>query len=136
MLIVLLTAILTSCGGDDEEASPQNTPALLTAHPWKLSRVTVSGVDKTTVYSGLQLTFSGNSYTAQPSNPIWLTGGSWSLESETTIRVIPQGQDPLTVTLISISDNALKVSLDWDDTTLDAGRAGSVEGSHVFEFIR
>lgn len=41
---------------------------------------------------------------------------------------------PSGVTIESLTDTQLIISLHWDETTLGQGRVRSVEGDHTFEF--
>jgi hypothetical protein len=130
--------VLTSCGGSDEEViDPKiEVAGKLKAHEWKLSSVSVGGIDKTEIYEGMTINFATSGYTAASSNPIFLPSGSWSVESETKLKITPAGEEPRELTIIEITDSSLKISVEWDETTMGGGRPESLEGNHIFHFIK
>jgi hypothetical protein len=138
LYLVVVTMLITSCGGDEKEVDPiEVAKSQLMANPWKLNSVTVDGVDKTSLFTGLKVVFSNSSYTATPSNVIWRSSGNWELESATVAKLTPTQQEPIIATIISLSETKVQLSLQWDETTIGSGGRGeSIEGSYIFEFIK
>lgn len=123
--------VLSSCGGDGPSASAVMTKKLI-AHPWNLSSATVDGVDKTSTYTGLSITFSKTNYTATNGAPIWPTSGTWEFTDKKASGFIRN--DDLVVEILEATSTSLKLSFSWDATTFEPGRTKSVGGNHVFTF--
>jgi hypothetical protein len=61
---------------------------------------------------------------------VWPSTGTWiftDAEKKSITR-----DDGTVVNLQSISDHELTLALHWNKTTLGGGRAGSLQGDHVF----
>lgn len=133
-LFVLVGLVLTSsCGGDDPSASEVALKKLM-AQPWHLSNALVDGTDKTSVYSGLSITFTKTNFTATNVTPSWPATGTWKF-SDKSAKEILRGDD-LLIDIIEINDGTLKISYRWNSTTFESGRANSVSGNHVLTFVK
>ncbi|MBX2896895.1 MAG: hypothetical protein KF763_15720 [Cyclobacteriaceae bacterium] len=120
---------------DDPKPSKQDeVTSVLTSATWKVSSVTVDGVDKTELYAGLTLRFTPTNYTSTNGVPVWPATGAWSFTTEEANAF--QRSDGVLVEIIEVTATSLKLKLDWDETTLGSGRVGSVEGDHVFSFVK
>jgi hypothetical protein len=131
MVAVALMSV-TGCKKDDGESSIDRTERLLTAATWELSRLTVDGTDQTARHTGMTLTVSANTYTAENGEPVWPTSGTWTLVDASTI----DRDNDVMVTIETLNENALIVSMEWTQTTYGPGRTASSRGNHVFEFVR
>jgi hypothetical protein len=130
------TLTLTSCKNDDPGATETNLNRL-TAHQWNLTKVTVDGVDKTSLFTGLALQWNkDNSFTVVNGGVMWPSSGTWSFTDGTaqTLFVSLGNSADAEVTIETLNDTNLVISLHWDETTLGPGRVKSVEGDHIFEF--
>jgi hypothetical protein len=131
------TASLTSCKKDDDPSATEKNLDLLTAHSWNLTRVTVNGVDKTALFEGLTLTWNEtNTFNTTHGGVIWPASGTWSFAdgSGQALFVSITSLEDAEVTLETLNEETLVISLHWDETTIGQGRAKSVEGDHIFEF--
>lgn len=135
-LILHTTVTVTSCKGDDPSATEKNLNRL-TAHHWQLTKLTVDGVDKTSLFIGLTLQWNrDNSFGVIDGGAMWPSAGSWSFTdgSAQTLFVSLNNTDDAEVTIETLNNTSLIISLFWDETTLGEGRVRSVEGDYIFEF--
>jgi hypothetical protein len=136
IFILLTTLTITSCKEDDPSAAETNLNRL-TAHNWNLIKVTVDGVDKTSLFTGLALQWNKNqTFGVTSGGVIWPSSGTWSFTdgSGKTLFVSLNSIGDAEVTIETLNNTSLIISLHWDETTLGHGRVRSVEGDHVFEF--
>lgn len=138
VLVVSFTFI--QCGGSDPKPVPtekERVTALLTSNGGKWSPsssgITVDGVDVTQdLFKDFSITFSANTFTTTGTTPVWLRNDTWSFKDETA-TVFIRGQDGKEVTINSISETQLKMTLEWDQTTTaEDGRKRSLQGTHEF----
>ena len=125
-----------SCRDDDPQATETNLQRLA-AHKWKLISVTVDGVDKTDLFTGLTLQWSQDkTFVATNGGEMWPSNGTWSVtdDSGKTLLVSLNDPDHVEVTIQTLDDSTLVISLHWNKTTLGSGRASSIAGDYVFEF--
>jgi hypothetical protein len=130
------TLTVTSCKDDDPSATETNLNRL-TAHNWNLTKVTVDGVDKTSLFSDLALQWNKTSTFAVVNGGVmWPSTGTWSFtdSSGKTLVVSLNNSHNAEVTIETLNDTQLIISLHWDETTIGQGRVKSVEGDHIFEF--
>jgi hypothetical protein len=97
----------------------------------------VDGTDKTSLFSGLALQWSKTStFSAVNGGVIWPSTGTWSFtdgSAQTLFVSLSNGTDAV-VTIETLNDTNLIISLRWDETTIGQGRVRSVQGDHTFEF--
>jgi len=132
-VMVMLFAILTfpGCKKPIEEPSKRDvTKAMLMSGTWKIQSVTVDGVDKTSVYHDLTLSFTASGFTSTHGGPVWPATGTWTFTSDEA-TAIKRG-DNVEVQILDITASALQLGLAWNKTTF--GRVSSVSGQHVFTF--
>jgi hypothetical protein len=134
LFTVLISGLLftSGCGGDEPSASEVMLKKLM-AHPWHLSNALVDGTDKTSVYSGLSLTFTKTNITATDVTPSWPTIGTWEFTDAKAKAIIRN--DDLEIQLMEVSKDVLKLSYTWNSTTFEPGRVKSVGGNHVLTFV-
>ena len=136
-LILLLGCLqFTSCGSSnsDPAPTPTKTPAelattKLTSSPWKVSSVSVDGVDKTSLFTNFNITFTASNYTQTNGGPVW-PSGSWSF-TDANATAFNRG-DGISVQLTTLTETSLVMSLAWNKNTLGSGRVESIKGQHVF----
>jgi hypothetical protein len=133
--ILYLTLVLLSCGPDDPQPTQTDielAKEALTSGPWKVKTVTVDGVDKTSLYGNLALSFTATSYSATGGGALWPASGTWSFADESGKTITRS--DGLSITIEQATKEKLALKLSWAKTTLGAGRVESVSGSHTFSF--
>ena len=127
---------LSNCKGHNERVK---TPAeiarekLVAGSPWTLQTAKVDGVDKTSLYQGLTITFMSNSYTSTHGGVIWPASGTWDFtdESGTTMVRISDG---LEISIETLTETQLVISFAWSQGTVGSGRSQSVSGQHTLTF--
>ena len=134
--VLIMCLLISSCGKDPALSAGEQAVLKLTASPWKMVSVTVDGVDKTTLFTGLTITFSktssnGGSYVAVNGGTVWTTPGQWIITDMNTAGSFMRG-DNIEVQLSELSATTLKMNLNWDKNTFGPGRLASIKGKHVF----
>lgn len=131
VLCLTFMILFTACS--EEEPAPSDAVlSKLKSKTWKISSVQVDGVDQTTLFAGMTLTFTVKDYQVNPANAIWPASGTWQFtDKEGTVI---KRNDGLEITVAEITETSLKLSLQWSKNTFGAGRAASVSGQHLFTF--
>jgi hypothetical protein len=135
-LLMLLVMFLGSCGEEVEpSAEEQNTELLMgtasTGKTWKVQSVTVDGVDKSSLFTGMTIRFSKGNMTVTNGGVVWPATGTWTFStSEATTIKLGNG----TEIGLEVSETILKLTLTWTKNTFGPGRVSSVAGKHVFTF--
>jgi hypothetical protein len=106
--------------------------AKLTASPWKIGQVTVGGVDQSSLYPNLVITFTEKGFTTVNGGVIWPATGTWVFTSSNATSI--ETSNGLMIDIAEITDTTLKLVLQWDKTTIGTGRSKSISGLHVFSF--
>lgn len=136
--IMSFTLWLSACGGGGDggggNPQPDTNETLLTSGTWKVNSVTVDGVDKDNLFTGLTLHFSSGAYTAANGGPVWPASGTWSFDGDNE-QTFTRG-DGIQVTIRAISSSELTLSLVWDSATLAGGREQSIKGQYVFQMSK
>lgn len=132
-LTLFAAFVFSSCKTDEVSVTEKNRN-LLKSGTWSVSYVKVDGVDRTNLFEELKLTFSDQEVTAENGGPIWGTTLSWTF-TDNAARAFSLGSGPV-VTINELTGSSLNITLMWDKTTLDGGRAQSVEGVHEFQFVK
>jgi hypothetical protein len=135
LIISIAAMALLSCGGDEPMSNEEKVSQLLigsgtSTKVWKMKSVTVDGVDKSTVYSGLILKFSEGQFTATNGEPVWPASGTWSFSSSEATAI--KRNDGTEIQVI-VTETSLTLTMSWSKTTFEPGRVGSVSGQHKFE---
>jgi hypothetical protein len=129
-LLVIVSLTHTACDGNDP--APRDNMLKQLTGSWHISRVTVDGMDHTGLFDDFNLVITTQQFSATNGEPVWPASGTWAFaddQAKTFTR-----DDGIIVTIESISNTQLRLSLMWTKTTIGAGRARSVSGAHVFEF--
>jgi hypothetical protein len=138
-LIVCFALMLPGCGGKDPAPvidSDKVKQMLLAnvSNPWSIQSLIVDGVDKTTFYAGLRISFSDKTFTSTNGKAAWPPSGSWGF-TDTTGKAIERS-DGLVIDIVEIETNKLVLSLTWSTETLGPGRSNSIIGKHIFTFSK
>ena len=99
-----------------------------------MERVTIDGADQTNLYAGLTLHFTTTDFTTTNGGTVWPASGQWEFADETGKVVIRS--DDIEITIQDIQVNQLVFAFHWPTTTFGPGRLSSIEGQHVFTFVR
>lgn len=133
LVLVGISSLLSSCK-DEEPSEREKTETLLTSGTWTMSNVTVDGVNKNDLFTGFTLTVGKNTYTASNGTPVWSNSGTWQFVEGSASALVRD--DQVVVSITSLTESALTLTLTWDKTTFGNGRSYSVSGEHTFEFTR
>lgn len=126
------THLLVSCG-DDPVSETERVTSLLTAHPWKVSSVTVDNVSQSALFTNFAITFTATGFSTTNGAPVWPASGTWSFTDDNA-RAFTRG-DGILVTIADVSSSALHLELVWSEGTLGSGKISSIAGTHVFQLI-
>jgi len=129
---VVMLVVMQGCGKNPPSAKDVNT-GMLKAHAWNLSSLSVDGVDKTSLYTGMTLAFAAGTYTATHGDPVWPASDTWTLSDDG--KTITRG-DGVTAAVTAITGDGLTLTLTWSKNTFAGGRTASVAGSHIFTFVK
>lgn len=144
-LVALVLGLITfSNCGDDPPPPPSVADVQFDklAKTWKITTVTLDGVDKTADYTGFQLVLSGTkgsppfnySTTARPSLSPWKASGAWEFGAAPETQMIRDKgtTDELPLTY-SVTESTLTISFTFNGTGYTA-RTGVVKGNWVYTF--
>jgi hypothetical protein len=135
LAVILSLLVLSSCGSSGSTPSAAEVTAnQLKANTWRISTVTVDGVDQTTLYTGMTLSFTATNYTTTNGKVVWPASGTWSFIDDTAKKI--KRSDNLEIGIVDVTTTTLKLSLTWATGTLGTGRVESVAGNHVFSFVK
>ena len=131
-MLLIGTISIQSCKKDDPIPATDQVKEILKANTWKMTGVTVDGTDKTSVYTGLTLSFTDTNYTTTNGGVVWPASGTWSF-ADATGKLITRS-DGLSITVEEAIATSIKLKLTWEEGALGGGRAAAVAGVHVFSF--
>ncbi|MBL7873159.1 MAG: hypothetical protein JNM78_16190 [Cyclobacteriaceae bacterium] len=124
---------LQSCSSKGGDPSPADQmKAILIAGSWNLQTVSVDGVDKTAVYTGLTIKFTDGNFTTTNGRVVWPASGTWQFANDSG-KIITRG-DGLSITIEEATASKLILKFNWSQNTLGPGRTTSVKGENVFTF--
>lgn len=131
-LSVVLFCSLLSCGNKDSPLTAQETvTAMLTsAEAWQEPSVTVDGVDYSDLYKNFQIKFDKSTYTSSGGAPVWAAAGAWLFINEEATLLKLDGSREVA---LSVTDDFLELSFQWDENTFEPGRVKSVKGKQKFK---
>ncbi len=136
--ILLLLTTLTACKDDPEPPpAPEPTEAekvtnILTGGTgrWPLTSVVVEGENAAELFKDFSITFTSTAFTTTGTTPVWPRNGTWSFTDATATKF--KRNDNVEVTIESISDTQLKLTLFWEQERVEPGRTTALRGRHEF----
>lgn len=131
----LTVLVLLSACKDNEEPKPskaEEVTALLISGTWKVNSVLVDDVDRSSVYSGLNISFTSTGFTTLNGGKIFPASGTWEFTSDEATAI--ERNDGLVIDIVSISESQLKLGLTWTSGSIGTSRVSSVSGDHVLTF--
>ena len=134
-----LVVSLVSCGKDDPAVEPEPTEqeritTLLTTASWPLTSVVVEGENAAELFKDFSLTFTATGYTTTGTTPVWARSGTWTFTDATAKKI--KRDDNVEVTIESVDEKTLKLSLVWDRQITEGGRSKALRGKHEFTLTR
>lgn len=137
LLLSFFGLFLTSfsgCKKEDPLPETERITQILTEKIWAIQTVTVDDTDQSTIYSGIQLSFTATGYTSTGGKAVWPASDTWSFTDETA-KTIKRG-DGVEVSIIGINSSVLVMEFIWTEDTFVSGRTESIRGRHRFRFTR
>jgi hypothetical protein len=145
-LVVLLTLTLNRCGPPVEPPTDlEKYKTLLTGGKWSPSSATnwvvVNGVDVSELFKDFTITFTATGYTTTGTTPVWPRTDTWKFKTEASVKqgvanIVIRNSDGSEVTIESLDEKAMKVTLFWNKETTEGGRSTSIIGKHEFTFSK
>jgi hypothetical protein len=134
-LFLPVVILLTSCQQEPElTVAEKVTEQLAAAESWKAPTVTVDGVDYSDLYKDFSVKFEATTYSSTGGAPVWPASGTWKFINEEATRMLLD--NTLEVQIDAVTDESLELSLQWNKTTFEPGRASSVKGQMKFKLKR
>ncbi len=134
ILMVLCTAMLglLSCGDDGPKKTPEEKQLELLARDWTVSSVVADGVDITSNFSGLVVTFDldGNYSTNTGYGPVWPDSGTFTLSGSDFGTI--ERSDGVSLSITEVTATSLTVGFTY--STLPGGRVSGILGDYVCQF--
>ena len=133
-MLIVAAVTFSGCGEDGPSASEKQMKLLVGT--WNITSVTVDGVDYTSIFDGFSLTFTDapKSYTGVNGRRMWTVSGEFSFVNGAATMFMGPGNQMVTIT--TLTENALVLEMEWQETTIGSGRTKSIAGHHVFVFNR
>lgn len=143
VLFFYVGIILMSCGGgggsdpEPELTEKEKVTQLLTAgsgkwNPAPLANwVVVEGVNVSDLFVGFTITFTATGYTTSGTSPVWPRTGTWHFKDDAA-KIFVRDSDNKEITIEQVSESTLRLTLTWDQTTYQGGRAQSIAGKYDF----
>lgn len=135
--LVGIIGVFSSCKDDEGQPAPtaqEEATAKLTSSPWKLDRVTVDGINQTDVYKNLTVSFTGSAFSSTNGGVVWPANGSWTFQNQEATLI--KRSDDVEITIQTLTDQSLMLSFYWEKNTLRNARVSSIQGQHVFTFVK
>lgn len=150
LLVVISLGVIISYSGCGGKSSPSESTqdkqfGLLSAQVWKVSTVSLGGVDQTSSYpaGGLQLTISGTkgqttfnySCAGRPALSPWPASGTWAFGSDPVTQII---RDKGAANELAMTYTVTATTLQINFTYSGSGytRTNNVSGAWVFNFTK
>ena len=136
-LLIAFTT-LTACKDDPEPPPPpepteaEKVTAILTGGTgrWALASVVVEGENAAELFRDFSITFTSTGYTTTGTTPVWKRSGTWTFTDATATKF--KRDDNVEVTIESISETQLKLTLIQAQQVTEGGRSTALRGKHEF----
>ncbi len=144
--LVLVVCGLNGCKSPDPGPTElEKYTTLLTAGKWSPSSATnwviVNGVDVSELFKDFSITFTATGYTTMGTTPVWPRTDIWKFKTEASVKagvanIVIRNSDGSEVTIESLDDKSMKLTLLWNKETTEGGRTTSIIGKHEFTFSK
>lgn len=132
LFAVGLLMVISSCEKPKVVPESERVTSLMKSRTWRIQSVKIDGISDAS-FNGMTLSFTTATYSTTNGGVVWPAIGAWTFSDQTGKSI--KRNDGLVITIDSISDKILVLSLNWANTTLGGGRNDSVGGKYVFTFI-
>lgn len=124
----------SGCKKSEPVNNAEITRGQLTGTQWKLKSATIDDADHTISFAGFTLSFTSATYSTTNGGAVWPASGTWQFNDDTG-RVITLS-DIGDVEIVLISNSALVLRFNHDNSTFGPGRTNSISGVHRFDLIK
>ena len=133
VLIVVSSALLAYCSTKDGETELDVFKKQI-AIGWKIKVADLDGVDKTSYYPNLSLTFTTTTLTSTNGViPLWKPSVNFTIEgTKSPFHIVRE--DGIDMTVVSVDNSKLIMEFQYDAKKA-GGRMQSVSGNYHFEFV-
>lgn len=133
VLLLMESFLYSACdGGEEPKTQRQSTLEKLMAKTWKIKSVTADGVDVTSKFAGMSITFTETTFTVSNGSTLWSATDAWSFVNDEAVSI--KRADNVQVEIASLSASSLTLTLQWSKSTFAPGREQSVSGNYTFVF--
>ena len=130
-LVLALLLSLPGCTNKDELTTKEAVTTMLTsAQAWQEPSVTIDGVDYSDLYKNFQIKFDESTYTSSGGAPVWAAAGTWVFINEEATLMKMDGVREVEIT---VKDDFLELSFQWEENSFEPGRINSVKGKQKFK---
>ena len=138
--LLLSLLLFSDCKKDDPQPTEEERiTKILTSGQWLPATgnwVTAGGTSVVELFTDFKITFTETGYTTTGTTPVWPRTDTWSFKPGST-TVLIRSSDKIEVTIESIDERSLRLSLIWNqDTFVEGGRQSSIKGKHEFNLTR
>src|SRR5687768_17224974 len=83
-ILGLSMMMYSSCDGDpgETQTKQEEVTEMMVGKTWKMQSVQVDNVDKSSLFTGMTISFSNTGFTVTNPGPVWPATGTWSFTSE------------------------------------------------------
>lgn len=137
VLVVFALSMLLIEGckkSNDPEPETARVEGLLKSGTWKVSTVTITGTDQTSLFNNMTLKFTPTNYTTTNGGVVWPPSGTWNFTNDTASII--KRDDGVEIALSDVSETSFKLTFPWNKNTFGTGRVSSVAGTHVFTMVK
>lgn len=133
LFVMVVIVIMAGCEDPVKRTEVEKATDLLIGK-WIVQQVIVDGVDRTSLYKDLSVTFNANNLIAINGGALWPAITTWEFTDESA-KTILRG-DGLTITVNALTKTKFVAGLTWAKSTLGGGSNESVPGQHIFTFVK
>jgi hypothetical protein len=123
---------ISGCSKDDETSTRNEQLRLLTASAWSINSITVDGVDQSSLFTNMTVSFAESEYETSGGSEVWPASGTWRFKQNNSNVIIIDND--IEMTIVNLDESTLKISFQWNHNTFGTGRAKSIAGFHEFTF--
>lgn len=133
VLLLMESFLYSACDGEGEpKTARQGTLEKLMAKTWKVKSVTADGVDVTSRFAGMTITFTETTCAVSNGSTLWPSSDAWAFVNDEAVSI--KRGDNVQVEIVSLTASSLTLALQWTKNTFGPGREHSVSGNYTFVF--
>ena len=135
LLLGMISISTTGCKSDADALAPEDETSKKLEGTWRVKSVTLTGIDATSFYTNLAVTFAGDQFTCVNAvDPVWPDRETYTVDHSGDRFVIRRG-DGVDMAVVTITDQTLILEFDWSGPAA-GGRQKGIMGGYQFEFSK